>query len=54
MCQLMPQGDKDRNDQISVQRGPQRSLALYQNIHVTRSTIYVESFVVLWKSVQFG
>ena len=50
---LMPQGDKDRDSQISVQTWPQRSpmvksaMALYQKIDVTRNTIYVESFMLL-------
>ena len=44
-CQLMPQGDKDKNGQISVQKWPQRSpkvksvMALYQKIHAMRNTI---------------
>ena len=54
---LMPhdQGDKDRDSQISVQMWPQRSpmvksaMALYQKIHVTRNTIYVESFMLFMK-----
>ena len=55
ICHLMPQGDKDRNGQISVQNWPQRSpkvksvMALYQKIHVMRNTIYVESFMLFMK-----
>ena len=53
----MPQGDKDRNGQIFVQKWPQRSpkvksmMVLYQKIHAMRNTIYVESFMLLYKKV---
>ena len=51
--QLMPQENKDRNNQTSVQKCPQRSpkiksaMTLYQKVHVMRNTIYVESFMLL-------
>ena len=55
----MPQENKDRNGAFSVLKWPWRSpkvksvMALYQKINVTRSTICVKSFMLLWKSAWF-
>jgi len=55
---MMPQRDIYKNVEFSTQKWLQRSpmvkskVALYQKINVTRSTIYVENFILVSETGQ--
>ena len=54
----MPQGDKNKKNEFCMQKWLQRSpkvkfaMALYQKLDFIRSTIYVESFIIVSQSAQ--
>ena len=53
---MMPQGDKDKNNEFSIQNGSKVKyvMALYPKNYVTRSKTYMESFIIVSKIAQLS
>ena len=58
LCKMMPQGEKTMNFQYENGcKGHQRSIcamALYPKNYITRSTTYMESFIIVSKIAQLS